>query len=127
MNEDKIFMNINTELKKNIYNNLPETIKTALILSEGWLVGGAIDCILVGKKPKDYDIVVPSRKLFQITTAWLKIGKALEINTFGGIKFKDTQVEIDIWCEELSHFIIVATKFKYAYNMKRDKLIEELK
>lgn len=109
--------------KKTIYNQLPEVIKSTLLISEGWLVGSSILDLLMGNKPKDYDILVPSRKLFQLATAFLKLDKQIDINTFGGLKFTDTEVEIDIWPENLEHFICNASKFEYAYNLKKSKLI----
>lgn len=109
---------------KRVYSKLPEEIKNVLFISEGWLVGGSIRDILIHEAhPKDYDILVPSRELFQVVCSTLK-QYPIKINTFGGLKVQLPYAELDIWIEELSHFITTATVFDYAYNLRRNKLIK---
>lgn len=109
---------------KKVYINLPEEIKNILLLSEGWLVGGSLRDILINEiHPKDYDILVPSRELFQLTCSTLR-NYPVKFNTFGGLKVQLPCGELDIWVEELDHFIITANVFEYAYNLKRSKLIK---
>lgn len=115
---------MNPRLK--IYQTLPDLIKGVLLVSEGWLVGGSIKSLLEDKKPADYDILVPSRELFQVTAATLGPSFSVDLNTFGGLKFIDDRFEIDIWPEELSHFIRTANKFEYGYNLKRNVLIQSI-
>lgn len=110
------------ETIKKIYTHLQEPIKNILLISEGWLVGSAIKHIIYGEVPKDYDILIPNRELFQLVCTTLR-DYEYKINTFGGLKFKINGLEIDIWVEELSHFIMTTSAFDYAYNLKRSKLI----
>jgi hypothetical protein len=107
--------------KKTIYQNLPSPVKTLLIQSQGWLVGSAPYKLMSGEQPKDYDIVVPNRELFQTTLMTLP-DVDLKLNTFGGMKIV-SDITIDIWCEELDHFLSYASPFAYAYNLKRQILI----
>ena len=114
--------------KSKIYKNLPILIKSILLTSEGWLVGGAPWDLMNDRVPKDYDVIVPSAELFQIVVKQLSSYDNLSttINTFGGLKFTDKDVQgetLDIWCEELDHFIKTANKFGYAFNLKRNVLI----
>lgn len=111
--------------KKAIYDNLPDIIKAILLQSYGWLVGGAPDALISGIKVNDYDIVVENRQLYQEVIKTLSVsGFQLEINSFGGCKFTSDQVEIDIWCEELGHFIQTSTQEGHIYNFRRSKLLQ---
>lgn len=109
---------------KEVYRALPEAIKSVLILSDGWLVGGAITDILDGKKPTDYDIVVPPDN-YQIATLYLA-PFPFKFNSFGGLKFSGPDYELDIWPEEIGHFINTAHKFTYAFNLKNAKFIKNV-
>lgn len=115
-------------IKLKLYKELPLTIKNLLLNSSGFLVGGAIDKLVLGEEPKDYDIIIPDRESFMSAVRFLHTSMVLEPNTFGGMKFtsldKDQSLVIDIWCEELSHFMVTATKMNFIYNMKRSLLIQ---
>lgn len=115
--------------KVQLYNQLPQVIKSLLIASEGWLVGSSIVTTILGKEsPKDYDIIVSSRELFQIGCKILALLEfSVSVNTFGGIKFKKDNISIDIWCEELSHYLRNRNTSKGpVYNLKSQILIEEV-
>lgn len=100
-------------------------IRAILLQSEGWLVGGAVKNTLEGKEVNDYDIIVPSRELYQITCSTLHPHfEHVQFNSFGGLFLKIDGLQIDLWPEELDHFIKTANKFEYAYNMKRNILIK---
>ena len=116
-------------MKTKIYNNLPQKIKTILLVSEGWLVGNAFNAIVNTEEPKDYDIIVPSREKFQLMTSLIDADDSfsLTINSYGGLKFNSHDegvASIDIWCESLDHFLLNANKISYIYNMKRNILLE---
>lgn len=106
-----------------LYKNLPIEIKRILLISEGWLVGSAPEKLLNDEVPRDYDIVVPSAELFQLTCT-LFAEYEVKINTFGGLKIKMGEIEVDVWVEELGHFIISALKCGYIYNLKSAKLLK---
>lgn len=108
--------------KSEIYNNLPRDIKTVLIMSEGWLVGGAV----LEKDPRDYDIIVESPELFQRTTQFLTGARYIvSINSFGGLKFYNRIYEIDIWVCSLSNYITNRNKNKQhpIFNLKHNIII----
>lgn len=109
-----------------IYRKLPEIIQSTLLTSEGWLVGSSISQLLDNKEVKDYDIIVPSRELFQIVCKTL-YGQAEQasINSFGGMKFiLPNGIDIDIWSEELDHFLKNANRLQYFYSMKGDIMLK---
>lgn len=114
---------MNDRLK--IYKTLPDIIKNVLILFEGWLVGGSIKDLLEDKSPKDYDIIVPSRELYQLTCMNFTHRDDYNVcfNTFGGLKYEG-KYEIDFWPEELDHFLKTAAKQSYCYNLKRNILLK---
>lgn len=116
------------EIKNKIYTSLPREVKAILLSSEGWLVGGSLKNLLEDKAPKDYDILVPNRLLFHNLCA-LKNMKLFHtrFNTYGGIKFNEGDIEVDAWCEELSHFLLSCKSFDYAFNIRRNILIKNLK
>ena len=113
-------------MKSTIYQNLPYFIKSILLISEGWLVGGAPKNLLEGTKPRNWDIIVPSRELFQMVNTALASYEDMQskVNSFGGIKYWDGEVSIDVWCEELDHFLKTANKKDYVYNLKRQLLLK---
>jgi hypothetical protein len=110
-------------MKRVIYNGLPQNIKTILLISEGWIVGKACENLIDMMPPKDYDIIVPSRELFQIVCKHLSAYGKPEINSFGGLKFDMMGYDVDIWCEELDHYLRNASYLGYAYNFKKSIMI----
>ena len=115
---------IKQELDKLIF------IKPALLISEGWLIGNSVKNILEDKNPTDFDIIVPSRENFQKVVSYLNSIKNPIINSNGGLKYileyKTVTLVIDIWCEELSHFLLNSNNINYIYNLKRNLLINKL-
>lgn len=110
--------------KGKVYNGLNDKIKSILLSSNGWLVGSSIEQIGNDEEVSDYDIIVPSRDLFRILIVSLQSTYNHIINNYGGFKFLIDGVEVDIWCEELSHFLGTANKLTYAYNHKRVILLK---
>lgn len=112
-----------------IYRKLPELIQSTLLISEGWLVGSSIAQLLENKEVKDYDILVPSREKYQIVCKMLSdISNINMVNSFGGMKFEigplDDIINIDIWPEELDHFLKNGNKLQYFYNMKKNIMLK---
>lgn len=107
-------------LKTRTYLGLPSRIRTILILSEGWLVGKAIEQILDGSAPKDYDIIVPDRQKFHNTINHLLAYSSPKFNSWGGLKFDD----VDIWNEELDHFIKNCSYKSWVYNLSKSVLLK---
>ena len=107
-----------------IIRDLNTEVSKLLLFSEGWLVGNAVQSIMDGKVVNDYDIIVPNRELYHKLLFLNKSLKNCEINSYGGIKIKNNGVIIDIWCEELSHFLLNANKITYIFNYKRNILLK---
>jgi len=117
-------------IKNKFYRDLPAEIISLLLISEGWIVGSCLEKLLKDEKPNDFDIIVPNRELFQVTTRTIAAlinnrgFNSYTINSYGGIKTTIGELSIDIWCEELSHFLMNANHAKYIYNFKKQVLIE---
>lgn len=108
-----------------VYSELDGRIKAILLLTDGWLVGGSMESIILDKDVKDYDIIVPDRaKFHNIINHLSKRSGRIIFNNYGGIKLKLEELNLDIWCEELSHFIMSARKLTYIYNHKRGVLLK---
>lgn len=114
-------------MKNRIYNELPSVIKNILLITEGWLVGNSALDILKDKEPKDYDIIVPSREMYSKMVTLLASQYDYDVNSYGGLKFNldEFDIKLDIWCEELDHFILNAKDISYLYNFKRNYLFKK--
>ena len=77
---------------------------------ESWVVGSSANPDNVS--PRDWDILVP---LSQWNRACHLIPKDARPNSFGGWKFTENGVEVDVWPGELS-FVANQGKFKWAWN-----------
>lgn len=108
---------------KIVYNALPREVRSVLVITEGWLVGGAITSINLGHEPKDYDIIVPNPENFRKLLTTVDVDK-LTINSFGGVKFEVNGIFIDMWVESLDNFLLVTNGSKYVYNITRNLLYE---
>lgn len=102
-----------------VYNKLDMRIKAILLSTNGWLVGGAISAIEKKEEPSDYDIIVPNRDLYRKMVVQLTSFYPFKINTYGGLKVQIDDITLDIWCEELSHFIDTANDLSHLYNHKK--------
>ena len=112
-------------LKIKIYQNIDVRVKKILLLTEGWLVGNAINSIIKDDTVNDYDIIVSDRELFH-KIVFFNMGdtKKIEINSYGGIKLNFGDVKVDLWCEELSHFLINSNKVTFLFNYKKNMLLK---
>lgn len=113
------------EKRNLVYITIPSGIRSLLIISDGWLVGGAIKDIINKEVPKDYDIIIPSENW---AAAISFIGQGdIVFNRFGGLKFNLGLSEVDMWPDNLESYIRNAGKACYAFNMKKNILIETSK
>lgn len=106
-------------------NVLPQIVKAALLVSEGWLVGSTPINILADQKTTDYDILVPDRERYQIVVKFLSTHSQPTVNSCGGLKFIISGEKIDIWCEELDHYISSGAIVEYMYKFKGNILIHK--
>lgn len=111
-----------SEEHKSLYNNLDSTLKSILLISEGWLVGGSIKELMEGIKPKDYDIVVPDPLLWMKLISYGSGLSEIKPNSYGGIKFWVDGIEYDTWSESLDHFLVNSKNTEYIYNFRRNLL-----
>ena len=112
-------------MKNKIYKGLPSIIKAILSTSEGWLIGSAPYMLSEGLTPKDYDIIIENREIYQKTIKLMDCTEYdISVNSFGGLKFKNHELEIDIWCEELGHFLTNSTQENYLFSIKGLKLLK---
>lgn len=107
---------------KEVYSALPKAIKSVLIQTNGWLVGGALENISVGRSIKDYDIVVTDNHTYH---NFLSTFDSIKLNTFGGAKIEIDGYQIDIWCEDLDHFLHTCIGSKYIYSLRKGILYEQ--
>ena len=110
-------------MKDKVYKNIEGKIKSVLLITDGWLVGKAAKNIIDDEEVNDYDIIVPSRENFQNITHILSKLYTLKINSYGGFKIISDTFTLDIWCEELSHFIRNANEVSFVYNYKGNVLL----
>ena len=110
--------------KKEFYRSLPEVVKGILLVSEGWLVGSSIENHLEEKENIDYDILIQDRQKYQLTIMSLnQLPVIMTVNSYGGLKFEVFKISIDIWPEELDHFLKSSAKINYIYNHKAQILL----
>lgn len=111
-------------INKTFYKQLPIEIRSLLLISEGWLVGSSINALIENKPVNDYDIVVPNRELFQNALLYLKTLGEITVTTFGGNKVTTDKLVIDIWCEELGHFLQSSLNQTYIFNLRSQLLLK---
>ncbi len=109
---------------KEICHELPKPIFNVLLATEGWLVGSAVSSMINDENPRDYDIIVPANK-WRLVNAVLN-GTPFKLNSFGGLKYTTNTWELDIWPEELDHFLKTCLKFEYALNISNYILLKSL-
>ena len=96
-------------------NNIPSKVLKLLYDFNGWLVGSSVD----KQNPKDYDILIP---FSEWSKACICVPNDATKNRFGGWKFKEDGIEIDIWPGDLSWFVTLPD-FKKAYNYRYNVLL----
>lgn len=106
------------------HHRMPESVFKICYYHSGVLLGGSVDYV-IGKSdeiPKDYDVVVP---LDCWKDAVVEIPKGATINSFGGFKYQEGDVKVDVWPDDLARAM-----FKYmfglakAYSLKQNRLLE---
>lgn len=105
------------ELNKSFYRKLPKEVLSLLKISDGWLIGSSIEKIMNGETPKDYDIIVGNGQDFQKAHLFLSslVCHNIAINSHGGIKISFPDYDIDIWVEELDHYLSSRAKYNYVF------------
>lgn len=117
--------------KRKVYAHLPSVVKTILIMSEGWLVGGALRDIDTGlKQPKDYDIIVPFDKWQSVVNSLKHTEHVPVLNSFGGFKYtfpggaySTTEITVDLWPQDLHSYIQSNGRAEYMFNLKLSALL----
>lgn len=84
--------------------HLPSFVRTLCWNHEGWVVGGGAKYLIgLTRDYKDWDIIIPSHKWMDVPPI---IPHKTESNTFGGYKVNIEKCSVDVWCEDLGHFIM---------------------
>ncbi len=79
---------------------LPSIVKKLTHGFDAWIVGSAADP--TNDSPNDFDVQVPYSSWGQ---ACMLIPKTATINAFGGMRFEEGGVQIDVWPGELGWFL----------------------
>lgn len=96
-----------------VYSNLPDIIRTTLVISEGWLVGSAVDSVA----PRDYDIIVTDMERWGNTVLSLS-HLSFSLNSFGGHKYQIGELySIDVWPQSFERFVKLQKKPCNMYNL----------
>lgn len=77
---------------------LPQIATKLCYLHDGWIVGSFADPIQP-TPPKDIDILIPFSNWKEAVAL---VPATATINTFGGWKFKDENMEVDVWPGDLA-------------------------
>lgn len=109
-------------MKSTVYNKLPTEIKGILLSSKGWLVGRSIENLINGQEPKDFDIIIDANNYINIF--YIIKEYYTGFNTYGGYRLDVKGYIVDIWVEDLEHFLLVANNFTYAYNLRKNILLK---
>ena len=101
-------------------SQFPSKVSQLLQNFDGWLIGSAANPD--NQNPRDFDILIPFHMWHK---ACLSIPENAIPNSFGGWKFIDNNVEIDMWPGDLS-YLAARPRFKYAYHLASDTRISKI-
>lgn len=93
-------------------NKYPRIVTLLTSQCEAWIIGSAADPN--EENPRDYDIFVPIQ-FWQRASGYLP--KDFKVNSFGGLKITEDNIEIDIWTGDMLA-IISTNYFKFAFQPK---------
>ena len=102
---------------------LPPKVRVITTLYDCWIVGSASKEQAIASTLKDIDIIVP----FHVWTYVASIlPKDTKLNSFGGHRFKDNGILIDIWPDTLdniflNHICLSAWQPKYNIRVYKEK------
>lgn len=87
------------------FSKLPLVVRSFCFNHEGWIVGGGANYLigLTNKIPRDWDILIP---LEHWNVACKSFPKGSVTNSFGGVKIVNDGIELDVWGDSLSNFIL---------------------
>lgn len=109
-----------------MYDRSKNIPKEVLILCKdfgAFIVGGSCDYLLGEKDDfRDIDVIVP---LCKWNNAVYYIPNNAVKNSFGGFKFVSNNIEVDVWCQDLSDYSIYLSPLfnQYAINPIYYKII----
>lgn len=89
---------------------LPSIVTKIVHFCDCWIVGSAVDSL----EPRDIDIFVPI-EFWQQASSY--IPKDAKINTMGGFKFIDNDIEVDMWTGNFNDFLL-SDRFKVCKNIR---------
>jgi hypothetical protein len=83
---------------KEVYSKIPKKVRSLLIVTNGWLVGSAVDSIFENKEVNNYDIIVPDGESLMLAMQ-LYGNNPIVLNSWGGFRLVVDGVHVDIWVE----------------------------
>ena len=105
-------------IKYDRFSKLPLIVRSFSYNNNGWVVGGGAAYLLglTSEQPRDWDILIPLEE-------WYKACKSFPVgsvtNSFGGVKIKVDDIEVDVWGDSLSNFISTQNVWpNYAVHIK---------
>lgn len=104
-------------MSKKKHRQLPKTVKYICFAYEGIIVGGSANAIIndLGGDIADYDIIIPV-SVWPSILLWVPHnGLDFKLNSFGGFKINDNGTEIDLWPEDLHHYIASNNAGQFLY------------
>ena len=100
-----------SKMKNKPMRKIPELVRMFLLDYSGHLVGSASKFFLdeTGEmpEPRDYDIFIPPSKWNSACRLIASLEDEVAFNSFGGLKIKLDNAEIDIWCSSLDDFLSI--------------------
>jgi hypothetical protein len=87
---------------------MPSVVRAAVYNYHSWVVGSSAK-FLIGSQDNvtDWDVIVPVIEWPDITNI---VPYGTKVNTLGGLKVIDGDTSIDIWPEDLGHFLMTITE-----------------
>lgn len=99
-------------------NKYPRIVCCLVNKFDAWIVGSAADPNKASK-PRDYDVLVPF-------AMWNSAASLIPVdskpNSFGGWKFRDGDVDVDVWPGDLC-WILTSPKTKFAIHPRSGTLV----
>ncbi len=103
-------------------NQLPKSIKLLVQHYGAWIVGGSANPDALISTVRDIDVVVPFSRWNEASSL---IPTDAKINEYGGWKFKQRGLIIDVWPEDLS-VLMLNHKLKYIWQPRFNILYEKV-
>lgn len=109
-----------------IHQKLPPTVFKLCTLYDAFIVGGAVP-FLLGESdimPRDIDVVISLDHW--INASKLLSGLEAKANTFGGFKFLENGIEVDVFAGNVALIVATYSKDILAYHFKTGVVLKKI-